>query len=94
MILLGWKFFYSLVIEILKYYKKEILSKKENKLSEYMKIIINNDNFCDNYNTIIKNTLCFMNDNIILQNKYNIILYKYNIINLIFNYNLNNNYKE
>ena len=66
MILLGWKFFYSLVIEILKYYKKEILSKKENKLSEYMKIIINNDNFCDNYNTIIKNTLCFMNDNIIL----------------------------
>ena len=66
MILLGWKFFYSLVIQILKYYKKEILSKKENKLSEYMKTIINNENFCDNYNTIIRNTLCFMNDNIIL----------------------------
>ena len=66
MILLGWKFFYSLVIQILKYYKKDILSKEENKLSEYMKTIINNDNFCDNYNTIIRNTLCFMNDNIIL----------------------------
>ena len=66
MILLGWKFFYSLVIQILKYYKKEILSKKENELSEYMKTIINNGNFCDNYNTIIRNTLCFMNDNFIL----------------------------
>ena len=66
MILLGWKFFYSLVIQILKYYKKEILSKEENKLSEYMKTIINDNNFCDNYNEIIRNTLCFMNDYTIL----------------------------
>lgn len=66
MILFGWKFFYCLVIQILSFYRKEILSKEENKLSDYMKTIINDDNFCNNYNSIIKKTLCFMNDNIVL----------------------------
>ena len=66
MILLGWKFFYSFVIQILIYYKSVIISKEGNKLSDYMKTILNNDNFCKNYNSIIKNTFNFMNNNIIL----------------------------
>ena len=66
MILFGWKFFYSFTIQILSYYKKEILSKEENKISNYMKNILDNDDFCNNYNNIIKNTLNFMNNNIIL----------------------------
>ena len=66
MILFGWKFFYSFVINILRYYKNEILSKEENKLSDYMKLILNDNNFCNNYKNIVKNTLNFMNDNIIL----------------------------
>ena len=66
MIIYGWKFFYCLTIEILKFYKNEILSEEENKLSDFMKSILNNDNFCNNYNSIIRNTLCFMIDNITL----------------------------
>ena len=66
MILFGWKFFYSFTIQILAYYKKEILSKEENKISNYMKNLLDNDDFCNNYNEIIKNTFNFMNDNIIL----------------------------
>ena len=66
MIIYGWKFFYCLTIQILNFYKNEILSKEENKLSDFMKSILNNDNFCNNYNSIIRNTLCFMIDNITL----------------------------
>ena len=66
MILFGWKFFYSFTIQILAYYKKEILSKEENKISNYMKNLLDNDDFCNNYNEIIKNTFNFMNNNIIL----------------------------
>jgi hypothetical protein len=66
MILYGWKFFYCLTLQILKYYKKDILSKEENQLSDFMKKILNNDIFCQNYNSIVRNTLCFMIDNIIL----------------------------
>ena len=66
MILLGWKFFYSFVIQILLFYKDEILMKEENKISSFMKNILNNESFCNNFNLIVEKTLYFMVKNIIL----------------------------
>jgi len=66
MIIFGWKFFYSFVIQILIWYKKDIFSSNINELCYKMKSILSEDKFYLNYNNIIKNTFIFMLNNIIL----------------------------
>ena len=66
MIIFGWKFFYSFVIQILIYYKKDIFNINVNNLCIKMKGILKEDKFEKDYNVIIKRTFHFMNNNIIL----------------------------
>ena len=60
MIIFGWKFFYCFTIELLKFYKDDILKMKENELNYKMKYLLNNDKYEKNVNLIIKNTLQLM----------------------------------
>ena len=66
MIIFGWKFFYSFVIQLLLFYKKNLLEIKETKLSAQMKEILKGKQFIKDFNKIIENTLTFMSDNIVL----------------------------
>ena len=60
MIIFGWKFFYCFTVELLKFYKDDILKMKETELNYKMKHLLNNDKFEKNINLIIKNTLQLM----------------------------------
>ena len=66
MIIFGWKFFYSFVIQILLWYKKDIFKANINLLCAKMKNILSDDDFGKNYKNIIKNTFIFMNKYITL----------------------------
>ena len=66
MIIFGWKFFYSFVIQILLWYKKDIFNSNINLLCAKMKNILADDDFGKNYKNIIKNTFNFMNKYIAL----------------------------
>ena len=66
MIIFGWKFFYSFVIQILLWYKKDIFKSNINSLCSKMKNILADDDFGKNFRSIIKNTFNFMNKNIVL----------------------------
>ena len=66
MIIFGWKFFYSFVIQILLWYKKDIFKANINILCSKMKNILSDDDFGKNYKNIIRNTFSFMNKYIIL----------------------------
>ena len=66
MIIFGWKFFYSFVIQILLWYKKDIFKSNINLLCSKMKNILSDDDFGKNYKNIIKNTFSFMNKYIAL----------------------------
>jgi hypothetical protein len=66
MIIFGWKFFYCFVIEILIFYKNEILNTKENDLSQLMKNLLKTQKFNHDMSKIINNALIFMQKNIIL----------------------------
>ena len=66
MIIFGWKFFYSFVIQILLWYKKDIFKVNINLLCAKMKNILSDDDFGKNYKNIIKNTFSFMNKFIVL----------------------------
>ena len=66
MIIFGWKFFYSFVIQVLINYKEDIFNTNVNKLCIKMKGILSDNKFDKEYNNIIKKTLHFMNNNIIL----------------------------
>ena len=66
MIIFGWKFFYSFVIQILLWYKKEIFKANINILCSKMKNILSDDDFGKNYKNIIRNTFSFMNKYIVL----------------------------
>ena len=61
MIIFGWKFFYSFVIQILLWYKKDIFKANINLLCAKMKNILSDDDFGKNYKNIIRNTFSFMN---------------------------------
>ena len=61
MIIFGWKFFYSFVIQVLLWYKKDIFKANINSLCDKMKNILADDDFRKNYKNIIKNTFSFMN---------------------------------
>ena len=66
MIIFGWKFFYSFIIQIILYYEKHLIKISESKLSFQMKEILRCGTFLNDFNNIIKNTLSFMEKNIVL----------------------------
>ena len=66
MIIFGWKFFYSFIIQVLIKYKKLIIDSEESILCNKMKNILNDSQFIQDFNKIIKDTLLFMVDNILL----------------------------
>lgn len=66
MIIFGWKFFYSFVIQILIYYKSLIFKTDENRLSQLMKNLLKTQNFNHDQPEIINKALTFMQENIIL----------------------------
>ena len=66
MVIFGWKFFYSFVVELLLFYKKTLLEIKETELSLKMKELLKRKQFIKDFNEIIKNTLTFMENHIIL----------------------------
>ena len=66
MIIYGWKFFYSLVIEILRFYKDTIFHTNENDLNHLMKNLLKDEKFSINLPNILKNTFNFMQRHILL----------------------------
>ena len=66
MMIFGWKFFYSFIIQVLIKNKKSIIDSEESNLCKKMKNILNDSQFIQDFNQILKNTLSFMADNIIL----------------------------
>ena len=66
MIIFGWKFFYSFIIQLIIFYEKSLMKINEGNLSQQMKEILKSSDFIKNFNTIMKNTLTFMEKNIIL----------------------------
>ncbi len=66
MIIFGWKFFYSFIIQIILYYEKHLIKISESKLSFQMKEILKCETFLNDFNNIIINTLSFMEKNIVL----------------------------
>ena len=66
MIVFGWKFFYCFVIQILHFYRNDILKTSENNLSKKMKKLLKEERFNNDIKQIINNTFYFMSQNIIL----------------------------
>ena len=66
MTIFGWKFFYSFIIQIILFYEKNLIKIDESKLSIEMKELLKCDTFLNDFNNIIKNTLSFMEKNIVL----------------------------
>ena len=64
--ILGWKFFYCFVIQILKFYKLTIFTTNENELSHLMKNLLKEKKFDDDLPNILKNTFNFMEKHILL----------------------------
>ena len=66
MYIFGWKFFYCFIVQLLLFYGKDIYNMDEFKLSHKMKELLKEKKFINDYNEIIRKTLKFMNNNIIL----------------------------
>ena len=66
MIIFGWKFFYSFVVQLLLFYEKNLLETNEAKLSIQMKEMLKRKEFIKDFNKIVEYTLTFMSNNIIL----------------------------
>ena len=64
--ILGWKFFYCFVIQILRYYKQIIFRTNENELSRLMKNLLKDKKFSNDLPVILKNTFIFMQKHILL----------------------------
>ena len=62
----GWKFFFSFVIQILRFYKLTIFGTNENELSHLMKNLLKEKRFDDDLPNILKNTFNFMEKHILL----------------------------
>ena len=65
-VVFGWKFFYSFAIQVLTFYKDLIINSSETNLSSKMRTILNDEQFIKDFNLIIKNTLHFMVNHILL----------------------------
>ena len=66
MIIFGWKFFYSFIIQIILFYENRLMKINEGKLSKQMKELLKSNVFIKDFNNIMKNTLDFMEKNIVL----------------------------
>ena len=66
MIIFRWKFVYSFIIQILKKYERNITNLAEGQLCYKMKNILRQKDFKIDFNSIIKNTIDFMKNNIAL----------------------------
>ena len=66
MIIFGWKFFYSFVVQLLLFYEKSLLETNEAKLSIQMKEMLKRKEFIKDFNKIVECTLNFMSNNIVL----------------------------
>ena len=66
MIIFRWKFVYSFIIQILTRYERYILNTTEGQLCYKMKNILRTRDFKSDFNEIIKNTLVFMQNHIVL----------------------------
>ena len=66
MVIFGWKFFFAFIIQVITSYKSIIISSDERLLSGKMKAILNSPQFINDFNFIIKDTLKFMLEHIIL----------------------------
>ena len=66
MIIFGWKFFYSFVVQLLLFYEKNLLETNEAKLSIKMKEMLKKKEFIKDFNKIVECTLTFMSNNIVL----------------------------
>ena len=66
MIIFGWKFFYSFIIQLILFYEKNLMKINEGILSKQMKELLKSNAFIKDFNTIMKSTLIFMENNIIL----------------------------
>ena len=64
MIIFGWKFFFSIVIQILIFYENKILNADENRLNFLMKNLLKGEKFNEDFQVIIKDTINFMHKNI------------------------------
>ena len=66
MIIFRWKFVYSFIIQILKKYERSITNSEEGQLCYIMKNILKQKDFKNDFNSIIKNTIDFMRNNVAL----------------------------
>ena len=66
MIIFGWKFFFSFILQLLIMYKDIIMNYDETKLSSKMRTILNDEQFLKDFNLIIKNSFNFMVNHILL----------------------------
>jgi hypothetical protein len=66
MIIFGWKFFNSFIIQILIQYKNMIFNLNEVDLCNKMKNILHSNEFNHDFDTIINKTFDFMKENIVL----------------------------
>ena len=66
MIMFGWKFFYCLIIQIMKEFQKIIFTLNEVELCNKMKKILFSNEFNENFAVIIHKTLDFMKEHILL----------------------------
>ena len=60
LIIFGWKFFMGFIVSVLNLSKKEILNVEQNNLNSFMKNILRNQKFKDNFNFIINETFSYM----------------------------------
>ena len=60
LIIFGWKFFMGFIVSVLNLSKKELLNVEQNNLNSFMKNILRNQKFKDNFNFIINETFSYM----------------------------------
>ena len=63
LIIFEWKFFMFFIVSVLNLFKKELLKQEQNRLTFFMKSILKNQKFKDNFNNIIDETFDMMNKN-------------------------------
>ena len=66
MTVFGWKFFYSFSVQLLLFYHNTLIQINERLLSTKMKELLKENQFIKDFDQIIKNTLSFMEEHIIL----------------------------
>ena len=60
MIIFGWKFFKCFVVAVIKKYENDILKQSQNYLTFYMKNILKDNKFKENFESIISLTFEYM----------------------------------